>query len=125
MQKLDEFKPDNLIAGYMHQTTEQIYLKSGLFYKIGSVLAKTPTGECTLVDSSNADTNEVYGILAHDVDATNSAPPSRVFGVIYLSGEFNKRALVFGGNDTLEQHIDAARKLGLYFVDTSATTTND
>ncbi|MFQ1042844.1 head decoration protein [Gilliamella sp. CG16] len=125
MQKLDEFKPDNLIAGYMHQTTEQVFLKSGFVYKRGSVLAKTPTGECTLVDSSNADTNEVYGILAHDVDTTNSAQTSRIFGVVYLSGEFNKRELIFGGNDTLEQHIDAARKQGIYFVDTSATTTND
>lgn len=125
MQKLEEFKPDNLIAGYMHQTTEQVFLKSGFVYKRGSVLAKTSTGECALVDSSNDDTSAVYGILALDVEATNSAPISRPFGVVYLSGEFNKRALIFGGNDTLEQHIDAARKQGLYFVDTSATKIED
>ncbi|MFQ0992923.1 head decoration protein [Gilliamella apicola] len=120
MQHLDQFKPDNLIGGYMHLSTEQVTLKSGSFYKIGSVLAKTATGECTLVDSST-DAKTVYAILAEDIDATDA---ERV-GVVYLSGEFNKRALVFGGSDTWEQHIDEARKLGMYFVDSSKTTIID
>lgn len=120
MQKLDEFKPDNLIGGYMHQSTEQVILKSGSVYKTGSVLAKTVTGECVLVDSSTAN-KIIYGILAHEVDASSSNES----GVIYLSGEFNKRALVFGGTDTWEQHYDEARKLGLYFVDSSANNIID
>lgn len=114
MEFLDRFKPDNLVAGYKHQTTEQVKLAAGAVYPIGSVLAKKQSGECTLVDSST-DANVVYGVLAHEVDATAGT----VGGVAYLTGEFNKRALIFGGNDTVEQHIDTARTQGLFFVDTS------
>ncbi|MCT6875583.1 head decoration protein [Frischella perrara] len=119
MQILGTFKPNNLIAGYKHQTTEQVKLAAGMVYLIGSVLAKNETGECVLVDSTT-DANIVYGVLAHDVDATMGSAG----GVVYLSGEFNKRALIFGGNDTVEQHIEGARKQGLYFLDTSATSTS-
>jgi hypothetical protein len=120
MQRLDKFKPNNLIAGYKHQTTEQVKLAAGSVYLIGSVLAKNETGECVLVDSTT-NANIVYGVLAHDVDATTASAG----GVVYLSGEFNKRALIFGGNDTVEQHIDIARKQGLYFIDTSAVLTTE
>lgn len=114
MEILDKFKPNNLVAGYKHQTTEQVKLAAGLIYPMGAVLAKNQSGECVLVDSST-NANAVYGILAHEVDATTGIAG----GVVYLTGEFNKRALIFGGNDTVEQHIDSARKLGLFFVDTS------
>lgn len=120
MEHLDTFKPDNLIGGYMHQSTAEVILKSGSVYKIGSVLAKTATGECVLVDSSTND-KTVYAILAENVDATDA----NKIGVVYLSGEFNKNALVFGGSDSWEQYIDEARKLGLYFVDSSKTTVID
>lgn len=114
MEILDQFKPNNLVAGYKHQTTQQVKLAAGTVYLIGSVLAKNQSGECVLVDSSTDD-NVVYGILAHEVDATAGTAG----GVAYLTGEFNKRALIFGGNDTVEQHIDKARTQGLFFVDTS------
>lgn len=120
MPILDEFQPNNLVAGYKHQTTEQIKLASGAVYLIGSVLAKNKSGECVLVDSST-DANVIYGILAHTVDATSDTTG----GVAYLTGEFNKRALIFGGNDTAEQHIDIARKLGLFFIEASPASTNN
>lgn len=114
MPKFDKFKPNNLFAGYKHKTTETITLAAGTVYLVGSVLAKNSAGECVLVDSStNAKT--VYGILAHDVDATSGSTA----GVVYLTGEFNKRALIFGGNDTADLHFDSARKNGLFFLDTS------
>lgn len=114
MPILDKFKPNNLFAGYKHKTTESVTLAAGAVYLIGSVLAKNASGECVLVDSSTS-AKTVYGILAHDVDATSGSTA----GVVYLTGEFNKRALIFGGNDTAELHFDAARKNGIFFLSTS------
>lgn len=120
MEHLDQFIPNNLVAGYKHQTTEQVKLAAGAVYRIGSVLAKNQSGECVLVDSST-DANVIYGILAHTVDATNGTAG----GVAYLTGEFNTRVLIFGGSDTAEQHIDTARKLGLFFIEASPAATNN
>lgn len=120
MANLDRFIPNNLVAGYKHQTTEQVKLAAGAVYRIGSVLAKNQSGECVLVDSST-DANVIYGILAHTVDATSGTAG----GVAYLTGEFNTRVLIFGGSDTAEQHIDMARKLGLFFIEASPAATNN
>lgn len=114
MTKLDEYKPDNLIAGDLHRATAQIILKSGRLYPVGAVIAKTANGTGTLIDSAG-DNKTIYGILAEEVDAT----AADTGGIVYLSGEFNQNALVFGGSDTYETHIDEARTLGLYFVDSS------
>lgn len=115
MIKVGEHKPINLIAGLTPTVTQQETLKAGFFYKVGSVLAKQKDDICCLIDSSSTDINitEVYGVLAHDVDATSG----NAGGVVYLSGEFNKYALVFGGKDSWKDHIKSARDKNIYFSD--------
>ncbi|WP_392559345.1 head decoration protein [Orbus mooreae] len=113
MIKIGEYKPDNLIAGTMHISTEQVVLSKGQIYPIGSVIALKNDGLGTLVNSGSDDAKTLYGILAEEVDATDDD----VGAVIILSGEVNQNALVFGGTDTYETHKQKARELGIYFLD--------
>ena len=63
-----------------------------------------------LVSSSVDGSQNIYAILAEEVDATSTAK-----GAIYKSGTFNEDALVFGSPDTADTHRAAARDLGIYF----------
>lgn len=82
--------------------------------------------ECKPVDSSLSDgAQNPYGILAEDVDALVAASAS----VVYLTGDFNENALIFGGTDDVETHRVALRDLNinLHAADrdpAAATTTN-
>lgn len=104
---------DNLFAGgVMPVVTETITLKSGVSYVRGAVIGiVTATGKATIVDSTASDGSQTaYGILADDVDATTEDKPA----VVYLTGEFNEDALIFGGTDTAETHKLALRGMGIF-----------
>lgn len=79
----------------------------------GSVMGRvSASGKLKLVNSSSDDGSQnPYGILADGVDATSADAT----GVIFLTGEFNSDALVFGGTDTAATHEAEARKIGLFF----------
>lgn len=53
-------------------------------------------------------------ILAEAVDATDGD----VLAPAYFTGEFNRRAVAFGGSDTWETHVDALRARGIFLKDT-------
>ena len=73
------------------------------------------SGESVVVDRDNVDGSNVpSSILAEDVDATMSAVTAQV----YLRGVFNERALVFGGDDTINHFRDDLRAIG---IDTALT----
>jgi len=102
---------DNLVAGSAEIQTMPVTLKSGRAYLCGSVIAlATADSKGVLVDSSKTDgTQNPFGILTDDVDATTAD----VQAVVYVAGEFNGAALVFGGTDTLDKHKQALRNIGL------------
>lgn len=71
--------------------------------------AGTPVG--APVDSTKTDgTQTVYAVLADTaIDATTADARCAV----YLEGEFNRDALKFGGTDTVAQHEQALRRIGI------------
>jgi len=70
------------------------------------------SGKLKLLNSANVDgSGALYGILAEAVDASGGDKPCSV----YLTGEFNEDALVFGGSDTHDTHRTAARALQIFF----------
>lgn len=74
--------------------------------------------ECVAVDSSNSNGSQnPYAVLSEDVDATDEAKRS----IGYLEGEFNERALIFGGDDNVETHREAMRDLGMICVASQST----
>ena len=81
---------------------------------------KVPSGESvmkrgTLVASTGkAVTADVYGVLAEDVDASKSG----VNTVIFLTGEFNEKAMSVGtptsGTLSVSDCKSSARKIGIF-----------
>lgn len=70
-------------------------------------------GYLKAVDSSasSAGYNVPYAVLGRDTDTTEGPKQAP----IYLTGEFNSKALTFGGTDTVSDHAAKAREIGLIF----------
>jgi len=107
------FTPDNLFAGHeIPVLVKGVTLEAGQGeLKRGTVLGKvTATGKYKAVNSANEDGSEVADcILADDVDTT----AGDVTAVAYKTGYFNRKALVFGGDDTADTHEQTLRMLGI------------
>lgn len=69
------------------------------------------SGKLKIVDSTNTDgSDRPFGVLAEDVDATDSDKPVNY----YASGVvLNEAALTFGGTDVIATHRTALRAIGL------------
>ena len=76
-----------------------------------SITVAAGAGTYKLVDSASVDGSDVpCAVLASSANATDGA----VVAPVYLTGEFNAAALVFGGSDTYATHKDALRKIGIF-----------
>lgn len=109
----DTVEQDNLfVAGVMPVVTDTVTLKAGAAYLRGTVLGIITAGGLAVdVDSSASDGSEApYAVLADDTDATTDDTKA----VVYMTGEFNQNALIFGGTDTMTTHKKALRSLGIY-----------
>ncbi len=110
------YTPDRLLAGDAADLiTDQVTLISGQNLTRGSALGKiTASGKATLLNSANADGSQnFFGVLAADTDASAGDKVAP----LYIAGEFNSNALIFGGTDTAATHKTAARSLDCYFKD--------
>jgi len=107
------FTPDNLFAGHeIPVLVKGVTLEAGQGeLKRGTVLGKVAaTGKYKAVNSANENGSEVADcILADDVDTTTGD----VTAVAYKTGHFNRKALVFGGDDTADTHEQTLRMLGI------------
>lgn len=98
-------------------TVKSVTLSAGQgVLKRGTVLGIiTATGLAVKVDKSKADGSEKANcILTDDVD-TGSA--GNVVATAYSSGMFNRKALIFGGDDTAADHELRLRELGIFLKD--------
>lgn len=113
---------DKLIAGMVEPlVTQSVIINSGAaaVMERGTVLARTGfaadgTWQCTIVDSAATPAAEkvpVAVLADEEVDARTSA----VRATAYVSGEFNRAALIFGGTDTIATH-EAALNNGKLFT---------
>lgn len=114
-----EFVADNLFAGTQVQpvVADEVILAAGQgILQRGTVLSKTNGGEFVIVNSgADPVANTVDAILAETTDTGDSGA---VPAPGYLTGEYNERALIFGGSDDADTHRDAARSNGIFFKDT-------
>ncbi|MGG4034213.1 head decoration protein [Paenibacillus cisolokensis] len=109
--------PDKLFAGINHPVDiKSVTLLAGQgVLKRGAVLGiVTASNKAKLVDSSAADGSQTADcILTDDVDTT----AGDVVTTAYISGEFNRQALIFGGSDTADKHEIRLRELGIFLKD--------
>jgi hypothetical protein len=113
VNKVGEMEWGEILAGDFQNSTEEVTLASEQNLKLGSVLGKvTASGEYKLVNRAATDgSQEPYCVLMEDVNATDST----AVGIAYLTGEFIRGKLIFGGTDTWETHLVAARKNSIFF----------
>lgn len=107
--------PDNLFADsqMMPVVADELTIAEGenltrgaLITAAGKACKTTTSGEATTVD-------EVYAVLAEDVDATDGEKAAAV----YLTGEFNANALTVGSGDVADYKA-SARKVGIFIKNT-------
>lgn len=113
VQDAGTYKPNNLIADTSFPVQVGIVpvaANQGTLLK-GSVLGKKENGEYVLADKSAATPISGSVILTDDlVTETTTAVNSQV----YVSGSFNRKALIFGGTDTVDLHEDNLKSNGIY-----------
>ncbi|OIB04819.1 hypothetical protein AK95_14475 [Paenibacillus sp. LC231] len=114
---------DNLIAGFdgdfktvpvIIPSGNGVVLRGTVFGSIGRLPESDPfAGTQQVVPVNSTLTNggqNPAGILVDDVvDTTNGD----VRAVMYVTGIFNRDALIFGGNDTIADHENALNAAGL------------
>ena len=113
--KVGEMTPDKLFASIdVKALTHGVTIKSGAgALKRGTVLSIGTDGKCVVISAATGTTP--YGILCDDVDATSGD----VVAEVYVSGVFNKDALIVGSGYTLTQaDITALRNGGIYLENT-------
>lgn len=114
---VDSTTPDNLFAG----TTHPVDLKGITILTGQGVLARgtvigviTATGKGKLAVSTSVDGSQVADcILTDSIDTTLAD----VVTSAYTSGEFNRKALIFGGADTAALHEVTLREKGIFLKD--------
>jgi hypothetical protein len=105
----EAYVPDQLIAGDFKLVTEgQAQFPSGLQLKRGTVIALAADNSYS---AANSATPGAYAVLADDVDTTAGTPAS---GGVYLTGEFNARALILDPAVTLAQLTPVLRLCSIF-----------
>ena len=117
MQETFTMTRDNLFAAnqIMPVVSDKLTIAKAGVLKRGTLLtaggAKV-SATTTQGESPTTTYDDVYAVLAEDVDTTDNAKDAAV----YLTGEFNKNALIFGGSGTtIENFRASARKVGIFF----------
>lgn len=114
---LDTYTPDNLIAGNdVPLLVKAVTLQANQgVVKRGTVLGIiTASGLAIPVNNANTDGSQTANcILCDDVDTTGG----NVVAEAYISGHFNRKALIFGGDDTAADHEAKLRELGIFLSD--------
>ncbi|WP_036126840.1 hypothetical protein [Lysinibacillus sphaericus] len=104
---------DNLIVDVsfpVNVAVVQVESGQGLLVR-GSVLGKTAEQKVIFVGGETTATAEF--VLATDID-TGNTPGSKVSAEVYVSGPFNREALIFNGDTGADAHELDLKKVGIY-----------
>lgn len=129
-EQTGEFRPDSLIAGNEYPVlTDGIGLKAGQgVLKRGSLIMKGTDGAgyiagsavtATTGEGENAVTSDmemkVHGILTDDFDTGMDASADNVPATVYLTGQYNRAAVIVTGEDAaVETYEDDMKRVGIY-----------
>lgn len=112
--------PDNLIAGTTHPIDVKgitILTGQGILVRGTVIGIITAGGKGKKVDSASVDGSQAADcILTDTIDTTAGDVVTSAF----ISGEFNRDALVFGGADTAANHEATLRQKGIFLKDVQA-----
>lgn len=117
-RQIGEYTPDNLIASHdMPILVKGIKLaKNQGIVTRGTVLGIiTATGLAKPADMTKADGTEKAFCITTDTINTDSE--TDISTTAYVSGIFNKNALLVGGADTISDHETKLREMGIFLKD--------
>ncbi|WP_270441212.1 hypothetical protein [Acidaminococcus provencensis] len=99
--------PDNLFAGpEIPVLTKNYTLTPGTALKRGTLLTVTPEGAA----SATAIAGVASAVLACDVDEKATVCTA------YVTGRFNRSALIAASGDTVDAHEEELRKVGIHLA---------
>lgn len=107
----------NLIASTeVAPMIRRVYLKSGQgVLQYGSVLGLTKDNFGILVDKIATDGSQIpIGILAETIDTEDTEEAESVLAQMYITGVFNKDALLFAEGTAFDDMELELKKLGIY-----------
>lgn len=109
---MENYTPDNLLAGDYPAVTDIITILTGQVLARGAVLGKiTASGKYILCDKAAVDGSQTpVAILAEAVDATAADKQS----VVFLSGSFNETKLTLAAGTVANDVRAALRDLNIY-----------
>lgn len=115
MQYESKVGVDNLFATSTQHVVSDVLLiaKAGVLKRgtlltaEGAVVKSTTTGDG---DSAVTTYDDVYAVLAEDVDTTEAAKEAAV----YLTGEFNEKALMVAAGGKVSDFKKSARKVCIF-----------
>lgn len=115
-EKVGEFTPDSLIVSPDFPILKDgIGLKAGQgVLKRGSLITKGTDKAGYIAGGSGEVVSEVYGILTDEVDTGSDKTVSNFPVVCYLTGVFNRDAILVATDETVNTFEDAAKKIGIY-----------
>jgi hypothetical protein len=106
--------PHEVLQGIVtaSQTVSQAGAATVTTLLAGSVVSiKTSGSTLSLVQSGNSDgTQTAVGVLAQNVETASTTSPV----AYYVTGSFDKNALLFGGSDTYATHKTTLNSLNIY-----------
>jgi hypothetical protein len=114
-----EIRFDNLLGGGVSAVVGKgavlkagngVLLRGAVLGQVGTSADGTPILS-SLDSSKNDGSQNPYGVLA-DVSADATEADVRIS--VYETGEFNRAALTFGGTDTIDDHEQALRNIGIF-----------
>lgn len=124
------FQPDSLIAGNKFPIlTDGIGLKAGQgVLRRGSLIMKGTDNAGYIAGAVAAATAEdggdavpsdmemkVYGILTDQFDTGTDASADNIPATVYLTGEYNRAAVIVAGEDAaVETYEDDMKRVGIY-----------
>ena len=112
---MEEKTYDDLFASEFRRGTDQVTILTGQGTLVkGSVLGKiTATGKYKLVDDAAVDGSEdPKNVLSVETDTSGGD----VINTVYTTGDFNENKLVFGGDDTADDHREAMHDRSLFMA---------
>lgn len=110
--KTESTEYDKLFAGLNRDEikTFPVIVASGQNLKRGA-LVTFANGKVSAVSAANGDTPaDVFGILTDDVNASDADTE----GVVYVTGDFNKAAVIVPSGVDIEDFVKAARNVGIF-----------
>jgi len=113
----DGMRLDDATAGIPYVGPINFTITEATGFAKGDVFTVTViagSGKYKKADSTNGDGSQVADcILADDTDAATQDATA----VAYVSGHFNRKALIVGGSDTVDMHEAKLRELGIFLSD--------